>query len=69
MCLSPSKVLEDSRQVLVAANMRPDDPFPMDDKIKEGGIHVFLSLFHHFIICFCFFVEASFLLLPFVFIS
>ncbi|CAG01644.1 unnamed protein product, partial [Tetraodon nigroviridis] len=30
------KVLEDSRQILVAANMRPDDPFPMDDKIKEG---------------------------------
>ncbi|CAG01646.1 unnamed protein product, partial [Tetraodon nigroviridis] len=29
------KVLEDSRQILVAANMRPDDPFPMDDKIKE----------------------------------
>lgn len=32
------KVLEDSRQVLVAANMQPDDPFPMDDKIKEGLI-------------------------------
>lgn len=30
------KVLEDSRQILVAANMQPDDPFPMDDKIKEG---------------------------------
>ncbi|CAJ1075805.1 meiosis inhibitor protein 1-like isoform X1 [Xyrichtys novacula] len=34
------KVLEDSRQVLVAANMRPDDPFPMDDKIKEAYSHV-----------------------------
>lgn len=33
------KVLEDSRQILVAANMRPDDPFPMDDKIKEGLAH------------------------------
>lgn len=30
------QVLEDSRQILVAANMQPDDPFPMDDKIKEG---------------------------------
>ncbi|CAG5897470.1 unnamed protein product [Menidia menidia] len=34
------KVLEDSRQILVAANMRPDDPFPMDDKIKEAYSHV-----------------------------
>uniref|UniRef100_A0A3Q4M5C9 Coiled-coil domain containing 134 n=1 Tax=Neolamprologus brichardi TaxID=32507 RepID=A0A3Q4M5C9_NEOBR len=34
------KVLEDSRQVLVAANMQPDDPFPMDDKIKEAYSHV-----------------------------
>lgn len=31
-----SQVLEDSRQVLVAANLQPNDPFPMDDKIKEG---------------------------------
>lgn len=30
------KVLDDSRQILVTANMQPDDPFPMDDKIKEG---------------------------------
>lgn len=35
--LSP-EVLEDSRQVLVAANMQPDDPFPLDDKIKEGWL-------------------------------
>uniref|UniRef100_A0A8D3D5J0 Coiled-coil domain-containing protein 134 n=1 Tax=Scophthalmus maximus TaxID=52904 RepID=A0A8D3D5J0_SCOMX len=34
------KVLEDSRQILVAANMHADDPFPMDDKIKEAYSHV-----------------------------
>ncbi|XP_034046724.1 coiled-coil domain-containing protein 134-like [Thalassophryne amazonica] len=34
------KVLDDSRQILVAANMQPDDPFPMDDKIKEAYSHV-----------------------------
>uniref|UniRef100_A0A3Q2CE39 Coiled-coil domain containing 134 n=2 Tax=Cyprinodon variegatus TaxID=28743 RepID=A0A3Q2CE39_CYPVA len=34
------KVLEDSRQILVAANMRPNDPFPLDDKIKEAYSHV-----------------------------
>ncbi|KAL6460983.1 hypothetical protein MHYP_G00309490 [Metynnis hypsauchen] len=34
------KVLEDSRAVLVAANMQPDDPFPLDDKIKEAYSHV-----------------------------
>ncbi|TWW69348.1 Coiled-coil domain-containing protein 134 [Takifugu flavidus] len=41
------QVLEDSRQILVAANMQPDDPFPMDDKIKEGlaHFHPLLSLF------------------------
>ena len=32
------KVLEDSKAVLTAANMQADDPFPMDDKIKEGQI-------------------------------
>eukprot|EP00063_Salmo_salar_P071235 XP_014046070.1 PREDICTED: coiled-coil domain-containing protein 134-like [Salmo salar] len=32
------KVLEDSKAVLIAANMQADDPFPMDDKIKEGQI-------------------------------
>ncbi|TWW69357.1 Coiled-coil domain-containing protein 134 [Takifugu flavidus] len=26
--------------ILVAANMQPDDPFPMDDKIKEAYSHV-----------------------------
>ncbi|KAI5087562.1 coiled-coil domain-containing protein 134 isoform X1, partial [Silurus meridionalis] len=34
------KVLEDSRTVLVAANLQPDDPFPQDDKIKEAYSHV-----------------------------
>ncbi|KAK1785715.1 hypothetical protein P4O66_019060, partial [Electrophorus voltai] len=34
------KVLEDSRAVLIAANMQPDDPFPLDDKIKEAYSHV-----------------------------
>ncbi|KAK3525558.1 hypothetical protein QTP86_034854, partial [Hemibagrus guttatus] len=34
------KVLEDSRAVLVAANLQPDDPFPLDDKIKEAYSHV-----------------------------
>uniref|UniRef100_M3ZLI5 Coiled-coil domain containing 134 n=1 Tax=Xiphophorus maculatus TaxID=8083 RepID=M3ZLI5_XIPMA len=34
------KVLEDSRQILVAANMQPDAPFPLDDKIKEAYSHV-----------------------------
>ncbi len=33
MCV---QVLEDSRAVLIAANMQPDDLFPLDDKIKEG---------------------------------
>ncbi|KAF4080928.1 hypothetical protein AMELA_G00176620 [Ameiurus melas] len=34
------KVLEESRAVLVAANLQPDDPFPLDDKIKEAYSHV-----------------------------
>uniref|UniRef100_A0A3B5MJN0 Uncharacterized protein n=1 Tax=Xiphophorus couchianus TaxID=32473 RepID=A0A3B5MJN0_9TELE len=34
------QVLEDSRQILVAANMQPDAPFPLDDKIKEAYSHV-----------------------------
>uniref|UniRef100_A0A8C2HVD4 Coiled-coil domain containing 134 n=1 Tax=Cyprinus carpio TaxID=7962 RepID=A0A8C2HVD4_CYPCA len=34
------KVLEDSRAVLKAANVQPDDPFPLDDKIKEAYSHV-----------------------------
>lgn len=62
MCLSPSKVLEDSRQVLVAANMRPDDPFPMDDKIKEGGILFFfvsISSFYYYFFCRGFFSSAA----------
>ncbi|CAL8273948.1 unnamed protein product [Lota lota] len=34
------KVLEDSKAVLVAANMQPEDPFPLDDKIKEAYSHI-----------------------------
>ncbi|XP_041735523.1 coiled-coil domain-containing protein 134-like isoform X2 [Coregonus clupeaformis] len=34
------KVLEDSRAILIAANMKADDPFPIDDKIKEAYSHV-----------------------------
>ncbi|KAL4658035.1 meiosis inhibitor protein 1 [Arapaima gigas] len=34
------KVLEDSRAVLMAANLQPDDPFPLDDKVKEAYSHV-----------------------------
>lgn len=40
------QVLEDSRQILVAANMQPDDPFPMDDKIKEGPAPLLHLLLH-----------------------
>lgn len=40
------QVLEDSRQILVAANMQPDDPFPMDDKIKEGPAPLFHLLLY-----------------------
>uniref|UniRef100_A0A8C2BZU4 Coiled-coil domain containing 134 n=1 Tax=Cyprinus carpio TaxID=7962 RepID=A0A8C2BZU4_CYPCA len=38
------KVLEDSRAFLITANLQPDDPFPLDDKIKEGER---LWLYHH----------------------
>ncbi|KAJ8387549.1 hypothetical protein AAFF_G00152450 [Aldrovandia affinis] len=34
------KVLEDSKAILTAANLQPDDPFPLDDKIKEAYSHV-----------------------------
>ncbi|CAL8302009.1 unnamed protein product [Merluccius merluccius] len=34
------KVLEDSRAVLLAANLQPEDPFPLEDKIKEAYSHV-----------------------------
>ncbi|KFW11191.1 Coiled-coil domain-containing protein 134, partial [Eurypyga helias] len=30
------KVLEDSRAVLIAADVPPDGPFPQDEKIKDG---------------------------------
>ncbi|KAK1155341.1 coiled-coil domain-containing protein 134-like [Acipenser oxyrinchus oxyrinchus] len=29
-------VLEDSRAVLIAANVQPDDTFPQEEKLKEG---------------------------------
>nr|XP_004650408.1 coiled-coil domain-containing protein 134 isoform X1 [Jaculus jaculus] len=34
------KVLEDSRTVLIAANVLPDGPFPQDEKLKEAFSHV-----------------------------
>lgn len=40
------QVLEDSRAVLIAANMQPDDPFPLDDKIKEGEGLIFTHFLH-----------------------
>lgn len=30
------QVLEDSRAVLIAADVPPDGPFPQDEKIKDG---------------------------------
>lgn len=29
-------MLEDSRAVLIAADVPPDGPFPQDEKIKDG---------------------------------
>ncbi|XP_045145669.1 coiled-coil domain-containing protein 134 isoform X6 [Echinops telfairi] len=34
------KVLEDSRAVLVAADVLPDGPFPQDEKLKDAFSHV-----------------------------
>ncbi|VTJ57297.1 Hypothetical predicted protein [Marmota monax] len=34
------KVLEDSRTVLIAANVLPDGPFPQDEKLKDAFSHV-----------------------------
>ncbi|MGH0168114.1 UNVERIFIED_CONTAM: hypothetical protein FKN15_053611 [Acipenser sinensis] len=34
------KVLEDSRAVLIAANVQPDDAFPQEEKLKEAYSHV-----------------------------
>lgn len=31
------QVLEDSRAVLIAADVPPDGPFPQDEKLKDGG--------------------------------
>lgn len=33
-----SQVLEDSRTVLLAADVLPDGPFPQDEKLKDGMI-------------------------------
>lgn len=32
------QVLEDSRTVLVAADVLPDGPFPQDEKLKDGEV-------------------------------
>lgn len=32
-----AQVLEDSRAVLIAADVPPDGPFPQDEKLKDGG--------------------------------
>ncbi|XP_058875062.1 coiled-coil domain-containing protein 134-like [Acipenser ruthenus] len=34
------KVLEDSRAILIAANVQPDDAFPQEEKLKEAYSHV-----------------------------
>lgn len=47
------QVLEDSRAVLIAADVPPDGPFPQDEKIKDGRSSLFLpppfsgALVHH----------------------
>lgn len=33
-----SQVLEDSRTVLIAADVLPDGPFPQDEKLKDGMV-------------------------------
>ncbi|KFW61116.1 Coiled-coil domain-containing protein 134, partial [Pygoscelis adeliae] len=38
------KVLEDSRAVLIAADVPPDGPFPQDEKIKDGRSSPVLTL-------------------------
>lgn len=32
------QVLEDSRTVLIAADVLPDGPFPQDEKLKDGMV-------------------------------
>lgn len=34
-------MLEDSRAVLIAADVPPDGPFPQDEKLKEGRTSIF----------------------------
>lgn len=38
------QVLEDSRAVLIAADVPPDGPFPQDEKIKDGRSSPVLTL-------------------------
>ena len=38
------QVLEDSRAVLIAADVPPDGPFPQDEKIKDGKSSLVLTL-------------------------
>lgn len=37
------QVLEDSRAVLIAADVPPDGPFPQDEKIKDGKSSLFFT--------------------------
>lgn len=37
------QVLEDSRAVLIAADVPPDGPFPQDEKIKDGRSSLVLT--------------------------
>lgn len=36
------QVLEDSRTVLIAADVLPDGPFPQDEKLKDGMVFLIL---------------------------
>jgi hypothetical protein len=41
-------VLEDSRTVLIAADVLPDGPFPQDEKLKDGMVSpIFLFSPYH----------------------
>lgn len=42
------QVLEDSRTVLITADVLPDGPFPQDEKLKDGTVFpISLSPPHH----------------------
>lgn len=36
-------MLEDSRAVLIAADVPPDGPFPQDEKLKDGECSISLN--------------------------